>query len=104
MKETIMFFFSWLRNRKPATRQSNRFLPRLEALEGRAVPATLKVTSLQDVVDPGDGFLSLREAVLKANTSPGPDTIVLPAGDIELTGGALDIRDSLSINGTWYAL
>ena len=98
-----MFLISWLRNRKPATRQSHRFHPRLEVLEGRAVPATLKVTTLQDVVDPGDGLLSLREAVLQANVSPGPDTIALPAGQISLTGGALDIRDSLSINGIWYA-
>ena len=33
--------------------------------------ATLTVTTAADVVDPGDGKLSLREAVAQANTTPG---------------------------------
>ena len=39
-----------------------RFVPRLEALEGRLAPAVLTVNTLADVTT-ADNFLSLREAV-----------------------------------------
>src|SRR5215510_2100148 len=75
-RRPTMFFSSWLRNRNsnprvtrataPRPKQA-RFRPLLEALEDRAVPAVLNVTTALDVVHPSDGLLSLREAVLQAN-------------------------------------
>src|SRR5205085_2252272 len=67
-----------------------------------------------DVVDPNDGVVSLREAVLAANASVGvPDTINLPAGTYVLTRvgadedaaatGDLDITDRLTIVGSGAA-
>src|SRR5262249_58158104 len=46
------------------------FLPRLEALEDRALPSTFTVHNLSD-----SGPGSLRQAVLDANANPGPATI-----------------------------
>src|SRR5262249_54358938 len=89
-----MFFFSWLRQqntnrqakRATAARlRQGRFRPTMELLEDRAVPALLNVTTSLDVIDPNDGMLSLREAVIQANASNGADTIVLPAGTYQLT-------------------
>ncbi|MBI1916589.1 MAG: hypothetical protein HYS12_17915 [Planctomycetes bacterium] len=113
-----MFFSSWLRNRtttpranrSPARRQQHaRFRPALEMLEDRAVPAMLNVTTTLDVLDPNDGVLSLREAVIQANASPGANTIVVPAGtytlamagtddDAALTGD-LDLAGHLTVEG-----
>jgi hypothetical protein len=114
----IMFFSSWLlqqntnRQAKRATAarlRQGRFRPTMELLEDRAVPAVLNVTTSLDVIDPNDGMLSLREAVIQANASNGADTIVLPAGTYRLTRaganedlattGDLDITDSLTIAG-----
>ena len=53
---------------------------RLESLEDRSVPATFTVNTTLDEVTPADGKLSLREAITRANTTPGADVIVLPAG------------------------
>jgi CSLREA domain-containing protein len=113
----------WLRHRlwiaRPApARRAARPAPaarvRLETLEGRAVPAVYYVTTTADVVDPADGLLSLREAVLAANASAGvADTIVLPAGTYTLTRtgadedaaatGDLDLWDDLTIQGAGAA-
>jgi hypothetical protein len=107
-----MFLSSWLRNRKAPSlrvRRKNRFRPWFEPLEGRAVPATFNVTTPLDVVDANDGMLSLREAILAANSSNGADTIVVPAGtytlllagadeDGALTGD-LDLADHVTIKG-----
>ena len=41
--------------------------------------AYITVTTPIDVVAPGDGKLSLREAITQANGSSGPDTIVFAA-------------------------
>lgn len=71
--------------------------------------ATFTVTKTADTNDGVcDGDCSLREAILTANASPGPDTITLPAGTYQLTiagnedaasSGDLDITDSLAIVG-----
>ena len=67
-----------------APHRHQRFVPMLECLEGRAVPATFTVTATLDMVDPNDGRLSLRDAINRANTNPGADTILLPRGVFKL--------------------
>src|SRR5262249_3290526 len=86
-----------------------RCRPRLETLEDRSVPAILNVTTPLDVINPNDGLLSLREAVLQANASQGANTIVLPAGTYTLARagadedgaltGDLDLTGHLTIRG-----
>jgi uncharacterized repeat protein (TIGR01451 family) len=84
-------------------------------------PDTVTVTTTMDEVNgdtssitalissPGGDGISLREAVIAANNTPGPDEIVLPAGTHTLsiagTGedtcatGDLDVTDDLTITG-----
>lgn len=52
-----------------------------------APAATFTVSRTDDALDGGcdPGDCSLREAVIAANASPGPDTVVLPAGFYDLT-------------------
>ena len=59
----------------------------LEAPEQRQLltATVVSVNTTADIVDPLDGFLSLREAVLEANPSPGDYEIQLPAGTYALT-------------------
>jgi CSLREA domain-containing protein len=80
----------------------------VEPLEGREVPATFTVTTVADVVNPNDGRLSLREAISRANATPGLDTVRLPAGVFGLTlpgvddqnaAGDLDVTDTLTVVG-----
>jgi hypothetical protein len=87
---------------------------RLECLEDRVTPATFNVTTALDVVDPADGKRSLREAITKANDTPGADVIVLPAGvfKIALDGanenlnatGDYDITGAVTIRGAGAGL
>ncbi|MCA9209915.1 MAG: hypothetical protein KDA55_16260, partial [Planctomycetales bacterium] len=68
------------------------------------------VNTFQDLpLDPNDGFLTLREAIIRANNTPGADTINLNAGTYTLSisgdgenmaqTGDLDITDELTITG-----
>src|SRR5262245_50539884 len=92
----------WARALRPAPRRRPAAprpgcVPRLEALEDRALPSTYTVTNL---ADHGPG--SLRQAVLQANAHPGADTIRFAPGlhgTLALTSGQLDITDDLIING-----
>ncbi len=97
-----MSFFSWLQNRSfsrsprrgPQHRPAAaRFRPRLEVLEDRCVPSTLKVTSLAD-----SGKGSLRYEIAQAQSG---DTITFDnkGGTITLTSGELDINKNLTIQG-----
>jgi hypothetical protein len=65
--------------------------------------ATLTVTTAADVVDAGDGRLSLREAVAQANATTTADTIVfartLEGGTLVLTGGELVVNQDVRIDG-----
>src|SRR5437870_4786616 len=74
-----------------------------------AEAATYTVTTFSDVINAGDGVLSLREAVIAANASVGPHTILLSAGTYNLTidgpsedlaaTGDLDITNDVTITG-----
>jgi predicted outer membrane repeat protein len=100
-----------MRFNHPTRRHRNRpaGLLDLECLEDRSVPATFNVTTTLDVVDSGDGKLSLREAITKANTSASADLINVPAGvfKIALAGtgddgnasGDFDVTGSVTIRG-----
>lgn len=57
-----------IRNPKPKTRPSVRTRLSLDQLEDRVTPATLVVTTLQDIVA-NDGLLSLREAIQATNSN-----------------------------------
>ena len=65
--------------------------------------AYITVTTPIDVVAPGDGKLSLREAVAKANATVAPDTIVFAADiagmTLTLTQGELQVTQDLAIDG-----
>src|SRR5262245_16782168 len=83
---------------------------RAEALEDRALPATITVTSLLDNTTI-DGLVTLREASQAANTDMavdvstngnGADTIVFAGGltgTIELSGSELLISSDVTITG-----
>ena len=66
--------------------------------------AYITVTTPVDVVAPGDGQLSLREAITQANGSSGLDTIRFTATvvgqTLVLSGSELSITDDLTINGS----
>jgi hypothetical protein len=91
-----------------------RFRPKLDHLEDRLAPATFHVTTRLDVVDPNDRVLSLREAITRANETPGADLINLKAGvyRISIAGanednnatGDFDITDTLTICGVGRSL
>jgi hypothetical protein len=76
-----------------------------ESLEARLTPATLTVTSFDDVVNPDDDAtaFTLREAVQQANASPGDDTIEfdVPVAEtppvITLTQGELSLTDTTGV-------
>ena len=65
--------------------------------------ATFTVTTALDLVDAGDGRLSLREAMAQANATTAADSIVFAAGletqTLTLTGGELVIGRDLTIDG-----
>src|SRR5687767_13362676 len=65
--------------------------------------AYLTVTTPFDVVAPGDGKLSLREAIAQANGTAGADTIrfvvALEGKTLVLTGGELVVTQDLKIDG-----
>lgn len=65
--------------------------------------ATFTVTTTADVVDAGDGALSLREAVARANATGAADTIGFAAAvdgrTLTLTGGQLELRANATIDG-----
>ena len=98
------------RNRRDAGREdrhrSRRRRPRLETLESRRVPALIVVTTNQDIVDPDDDVVSLREAISMSNDSFDVDSISFEPSltargptAIRLTLGELQITDSVLLNG-----
>ena len=76
----------------PSPRRRRR--PGVELLEGRTLLTTILVDTFDDVTDPSDGRISLREALVQAVGTPAEDdTIILPAGDYVLTDGQVAIHD-----------
>src|SRR5206468_11542117 len=100
------FLFLWLcveagRSRRCLRHRRPRpWRLQVEHLEDRTVPSTLHVNTALDEVVPGDGMLSLREAINAANSG---DKIVFDAAlagqTIALTEGELLIDKSLTILG-----
>jgi len=82
---------------------------RMEHLEDRLVPSTFTVNTTLDAVNPTDGQLSLREAIIRANTHAGADVILLPTGVFKITldganenanaTGDFDVTDAVTIRG-----
>lgn len=72
-----------------------------------AQAANFQVTSSSDISNAGDAVTTLREAIVLANASPGPDTIgfagALSGETIVLTQGALMIGGDLSIDASGLA-
>ncbi|OAI41579.1 hypothetical protein AYO38_00675 [bacterium SCGC AG-212-C10] len=79
---------------------------------GNTRTCSLDVTTTNDALSPSDSVNTLREAIICANSVPGADTIVLPAGtytmnpssgdDVALQGD-LDITSDLTITGAGAA-
>src|SRR5262245_30886505 len=89
-------------------RRRRRVRPWIEGLEGRLVPTTIFVNTFADSLDSNPKVTSLREAIVQANTTLGPDTIQLRAGiyKIRLEGtddtnaaGDFDVTNPLTITG-----
>jgi hypothetical protein len=83
------------RTRRSVTRERRSFVPRLEALDDRALLSTLTVLNNFD-----KGAGSLRDAIVHAHDGDDIDFAPNLAGEtITLTSGALVIRSSVDIQG-----
>src|SRR5262245_35301524 len=90
-------------SRRP--RRLTSFLPRLETLERREVPATFVVDSTLDTVA-NDGVTTLREAIDLANNQAGDDTVTFAASltaggpaTITLSSALPALSTNIAING-----
>ena len=95
-----------VKRRVPARRRAN-----FELLEDRRLLTTLTVNTLSETKLAGDGLVTLREAILAANsntatdlgqTGSGADTIVFApglSGTITLLAGEMAITEALTITG-----
>jgi hypothetical protein len=94
-----MFSFRFPRAQCPARRPAPRrrgLRPRLEALEDRCVPSTLKVTNASDNVNQA-GSLRYELAHAKSGDTIQIQTSKLPQGQIVLTNGELDLTKNVTI-------
>ena len=66
-------------------------------LERRQMLATITVTTFDDVVDPNDGVLSLRESIIDSNNNSQDDTILLMAGTYSVS--VAGIGEDLGLTG-----
>lgn len=75
----------------------------MEGLESRVLLAAspILVDTFGDVVDPNDGYTSLREAVAQAASEAGDDVVFLPSGGYSLNGQLTvdDVSGGLSLVG-----
>ncbi|MGB7329716.1 MAG: right-handed parallel beta-helix repeat-containing protein, partial [Rubripirellula sp.] len=98
--------FSRVKSSRRVTSRVRRRLSRIESLENRRVLASFVVSTGVDAVNGacGASVCTLRDAVLAANASPGPDEITFApsvTGTINLTAanGELLISDPVTITG-----
>src|SRR5438309_1364124 len=83
----------------PQLTPAARFESFIEPLEARIAPATITVTTLNDVVDLNDHKLSLREALALADLTPATkDTIVF-----KLPAPVVPGVNTIKLNGTELA-
>jgi hypothetical protein len=94
-------FRHWFRSTSASfRRRTARVSPRrvhlgLEHLEDRLVPSTFNVNSLQDILNPANGVVTLRSAIQMANQTPGSNTINLTlAGTYKITLPATGAHDN----------
>jgi predicted outer membrane repeat protein len=104
------------RSRKAKAREPRRQRLWIELLEARDLPSAIIVTNSMDEVDgntssiaalmsnPGaDGTISLREAILASNNTPGANSITFAPGTsgmpIRLSQGQLSISNAVTITG-----
>lgn len=72
----------------------------IEPLEERWLLAVIRVNSFEDVAKPPPGTVTLRSAIIRANTDRRPDLIILPTGLYKASGTLSIVRDGeLSIVG-----
>ena len=84
-----MFF-----NKKHKVHKKHSFVPTLYKLENRIVPSTFTVSSLAN-----SGAGTLRQAIISANSNPGPDSITFTTtGIITLTSDLTPITGPVDIN------
>src|SRR5215467_7376270 len=105
-RKRLRSFWKVLRGQTARTGRSRRadnrlrsYRPHLEPLEARWLLSTFTVLNNLD-----SGAGSLRDAVSQANMAAGADTIQFAPGlrgqTITLTGGELDVTDSVTIDGS----
>src|SRR5256885_1948904 len=87
-----------LQRQAPAVRHSrrtcSRVRPRLELLEDRMAPAVITVTTTADYALPGDGIVSLKEAIFAMNGGN-----ILGNPDINAQSpGAFGTNDTIKFN------
>src|SRR5205823_2052067 len=88
LKAFLRSFFGSRRSSTSArAKRHSGFKPMVEMLEDRLVLSTFTVNTTHDELTAGDGKLSLREAITKANNHAGADTIVLPSGVFKMELG-----------------
>ena len=104
------------RNRARNDLTAQRIRPQVDELERRVVLSTFRVNTVLDTVavnlktgKDASGHISLRSAIMAANSKPNADTIIMPKGTYILTiagagedndeTGDLDIHGKLTING-----
>ncbi len=103
-----MSFISWMRrsarksapqNRKQHRSATTLFLPRLEALDERVVPAQVSLT-VSSLADAGAG--SLRAAILAADAGSHSDKFTIGfavSGTIDLQSPLPDLNNSIAVQG-----
>jgi CSLREA domain-containing protein len=92
-----------MRSSRASSRNRSRLPLSIETLEDRLAPATFTVNTAVDEAVPGDGQVSLREAILKANALAGADRIEFAIGtglqSIDLLSALPAITNPVTIAG-----
>ena len=82
-----------------------RIFPILLGLSCAALAQTLTVTTVQDIVDPNDGVLSLREAIIQANANLNAAGVCRSVTDIRFSlSGTNAIATYGTVSTPYYKL